>query len=392
MTTLADINEEVIPTLPAGELKRLLSVHHVDYTGLFEKRELVELAIETKKNLPPPEPQSSIVPYIEKRDTQKIDYYEVLGVPRDATIQEITKKYYKLARENHPDKNPNNPFAEERFKLIGEAYQILSDPEKREKYDKFGMVGVSEEFVDPRQLFRMLFGGGKFENIFGDISFADIDLASSSNSDGTPSFDSDAFEKKQNERREKLAHHLLIKVEPYVQGVQANFAKMVEQEAHELAEAPGGIELMQLVSYVYIQEAKQHLDTFFGIPAFFSEVAEKGHLLKEVISTARDMVKMQAAQEKLERAGIAPDSAPNSDVTRQLLEQGLKAIWKMGKLEIETTLRSVCEAVLEEKVPKRIVKARAKGLKLIGEVYHRVAKHAAKDDAQKPPFAFGPFS
>ncbi|MDP4200092.1 MAG: J domain-containing protein [Bacteroidota bacterium] len=66
------------------------------------------------------------------------DYYEILGVPRTATEDEIKKAYRKLARQHHPDLNPNDKTAEEQFKKINEAYEVLSDKEKRAKYDRFG--------------------------------------------------------------------------------------------------------------------------------------------------------------------------------------------------------------------------------------------------------------
>ena len=74
------------------------------------------------------------------------DYYEILGVSRDATQEEIKKAYRKLALKYHPDRNPGNKEAEEKFKEISEAYEVLSDPEKRAKYDKYGYDGIKGNF------------------------------------------------------------------------------------------------------------------------------------------------------------------------------------------------------------------------------------------------------
>lgn len=76
----------------------------------------------------------------------KRDYYEILGVSRDATLEEIKKAYRKLAMEYHPDRNPGNKEAEEKFKEVAEAYEVLKDPEKRARYDRFGHSGLKGGF------------------------------------------------------------------------------------------------------------------------------------------------------------------------------------------------------------------------------------------------------
>jgi len=87
----------------------------------------------------------------------KRDYYEILGVPRDATQEEIKKAYRKLARQYHPDVNPGNKEAEEKFKEITEAYEVLSDEKKRAQYDQFGHAG------DPGAGFGGFGGFGDFQ-------------------------------------------------------------------------------------------------------------------------------------------------------------------------------------------------------------------------------------
>ncbi|WP_297299008.1 molecular chaperone DnaJ [uncultured Brachyspira sp.] len=102
---------------------------------------------------------------------EKRDYYEVLGVAKTATNDEIKKAYRKLAMQYHPDRNPGNKEAEEKFKEATEAYEILSDEKKRAQYDQFGFQGVHSDFADAYGR-----GGFDFSSMFGGAGgFGDLD-------------------------------------------------------------------------------------------------------------------------------------------------------------------------------------------------------------------------
>ncbi|HOM93135.1 MAG TPA: DnaJ domain-containing protein, partial [Rectinema sp.] len=106
----------------------------------------------------------------------KRDYYEVLGVPKTATKDEIKKAYRKLAIQFHPDKNPGNKTAEEKFKEATEAYEVLGDDQKRQAYDQFGfagvegMAGAQQDYSSVFRDFEDIFSGfGDFSSFFGSI-------------------------------------------------------------------------------------------------------------------------------------------------------------------------------------------------------------------------------
>lgn len=100
---------------------------------------------------------------------EKSDYYEVLGIGKNATDAEIKSAYRKLAKKYHPDLNPGNKEAEEKFKEVNEANDVLSDPQKRQRYDQFGFAGV-----DPNYAAANGGGAGGFGGGFGGVDLGDI--------------------------------------------------------------------------------------------------------------------------------------------------------------------------------------------------------------------------
>ena len=112
------------------------------------------------------------------------DYYEILGVSKNATEDQIKSAFRKKAMQYHPDRNKEKD-AEEKFKEVNQAYEVLSDPQKRANYDQFGAAGVDGQFAgggfDPFDIFNQFFGGGggrsgnvHFEQSFGGEGFEAI--------------------------------------------------------------------------------------------------------------------------------------------------------------------------------------------------------------------------
>lgn len=156
----------------------------------------------------------------------KRDYYEVLGVGRDADENEIKKAYRRLAMECHPDRNPGDKKAEERFKEASEAYEVLKDPEKRARYDRYGHAGISGpgagfggfegfDLSDALRAFMRDFGGFGFGNIFSD------------------------FEPRTRTRR-TAGEDLQVRVRVTLEDVARGVEKTIKLKSYDTCEACGG--------------------------------------------------------------------------------------------------------------------------------------------------------
>ncbi|RHZ90084.1 hypothetical protein Glove_8g46 [Diversispora epigaea] len=324
------------------------------------------------------------------------EYYEVLGVSPTASSNEIKKQYYKLALQFHPDKN-KAPDAEQRFKKISDAYQVLSNPELRRKYNEFGKKNDVEPeggFVNPEDFFKQQFGGDRFVDIIGEISIGrdmkevlqhtideeDLTEEEKAHRESNKVNQEDERETIRQQRIDKLVANLIQKLSVYVDENNNNSAKefrdLIESEADELKAESYGVELLHAIGFTYSLKAKQYLgsEQIFGLPRFGHILREKGHVFSETISTLRSAIDLQQSFKELQKAeqeGL--DESEKTKLEEATATKGLTALWKGSKLEVEGVLREVCDRVLSDpSVSKNDARKRAEGLKIIGSVYEHV--------------------
>ncbi|KAI9015177.1 X-domain of DnaJ-containing-domain-containing protein [Gaertneriomyces semiglobifer] len=274
-----------------------------------------------------------------------MEYYEVLEVSATATAGEIKKAYYMKAMKCHPDKNPDDPSAEEKFKVLSEAYQVLSDPQRRAVYNQYGQTnGNDAPFVDPEEFFKQQFGGDKFVEIIGEISIAKdfAEALSGFNADG-----SEGNRKKEltiEERHEararrvdklvaSLNHKLALYVDAFpvelssdLPGTDANAAAARESlasaameafrtvaafEADGLKTESYGVELLHAIGYTYQLKAGRWMSEIEAEDGpvlkrawgFGNRVAglmrEKAHIIGETVGTFKTAMDLQSSFAKL---------------------------------------------------------------------------------------------
>ncbi|KAI8800607.1 X-domain of DnaJ-containing-domain-containing protein [Cladochytrium replicatum] len=274
------------------------------------------------------------------------EYYDLLGVSPTATAAEIKKAYYMMAMKSHPDKNPDDPHAEERFKAVSEAYQVLSDPQRRAYYNQVGKskAGSDSVFVDPEEFFKQQFGGDKFVDIIGEISIAkDFKEAMSQLSNPAAAepgkkdefVSSTSLEERidtRNKRVTKLVDSLVAKLGLYVDafplpGQDAPIGTSMEQLASEALESfrtfakietdslkseSYGVELLRAIGFTYSLKAGQHLakveaeegPMFRRAWGYGNRVAgmmrEKAHIINETVGTFKTALDLQTSFQKLQ--------------------------------------------------------------------------------------------
>ncbi|KAI0052206.1 DnaJ-domain-containing protein [Auriscalpium vulgare] len=351
-------------------------------------------------------------------------YYDILGVTVDATSDEIKKAYRRLAIKHHPDKNRDDPNAEERFKEIAIAYQTLSDPALRSKYNEFGSKESAPDggFVDPEEVFGAIFGGDRFVPIIGHLSLAkDMKTALQEAEDlegqsGQP-VQRDAKGKEilspeekarrdekarkasaekaaaREERVEKLVENMVRKLSIFTESATGPDDKDVADswnticglEAEELKGESYGVDLLHAVGFVYVSKAKHFLatnQTFLGVGGWLHNVQGKYHVFSETVSTLRAAIELKAVFDQIQAAEQSGTLSPEDKkrLEEQAAEKGLQALFKGTKLEVESVLRETCDRVLEDpSVPREKAVLRAIALQMLGHAFMNVRKDADEE-------------
>ncbi|QLQ80556.1 hypothetical protein HG537_0D05570 [Torulaspora globosa] len=364
------------------------------------------------------------------------EYYDVLGITPTATAMEIKKAYRKRAMQTHPDKHPNDPEAEAKFQAVGEAYQVLSDPDLRTRYDQFGKENAipTQGFEDAEEYFSAIFGGDGFKDWIGELSlFKGLSEASETleKSDLSPTEPGSAGEDKSNgsagssevsrpderqkklsrEQKEKLveierkrreeiakqveelAKKLNDKLDSYILAIKDDrmdeFAAKLDQEVENLKLESFGLELLYILSKCYRNKANNFIMSkkTHGFSRLFTGVRDNARSVKSAYNLLSTGLEAQKALEQMNE--VNPDELEDYERAKYesaMAGKALGVMWAMSKYELEKKLKEVCNKILNDPtVPTKTRLVKAKGLLYMADKFAK-AKRTPEEDEEARVF------
>eukprot|EP01054_Gregarina_sp_Poly1_P010941 Gregarina_sp_Poly_1__10940@NODE_85_length_15275_cov_135_187336_g73_i0_p2_GENE_NODE_85_length_15275_cov_135_187336_g73_i0NODE_85_length_15275_cov_135_187336_g73_i0_p2_ORF_typecomplete_len596_score117_59DnaJX/PF14308_6/1_9e36DnaJ/PF00226_31/6_5e25DnaJ/PF00226_31/4_2e03DnaJ/PF00226_31/7_3e03DnaJ/PF00226_31/6_9e03ATG_C/PF09333_11/2_4e12ATG_C/PF09333_11/4_9e03Pam16/PF03656_13/0_0041Pam16/PF03656_13/3_4e02Pam16/PF03656_13/1_3e02VPS13_C/PF16909_5/0_028Sporozoite_P67/PF05642_11/8_NODE_85_length_15275_co len=338
------------------------------------------------------------------------EYYDILGVPSDATQVQIRKAYYKLAKECHPDKHGGDLEMKEKFQKVGEAYQVLGDPERREQYDLHGKAAAEKmEFLDHSIFFAMLFGSEAMEPYIGKLKLAamveDEEDDTSGDSDDRKELEAAYRDAQQAFREVDLGRKLRDRLEDYVQSrKESKSTKAVEWRGEQMKVAlrlcteSFGAELVDAIGFAYENYANQYIgkrDNWYGgsmakfqlqkrqFDTIYAALQSASKASKETRKQQRRRKKENAKKAKDSNSpGSDPEGSSNEVVASEIeameksLEHILQTMLHICIADITTTIRSACKKTLNEKdVDETEQRFRAEGLQILGKVFQEASSN-----------------
>jgi len=331
-------------------------------------------------------------------------FYEALGVAPSASQAEIKRAYYLLARQLHPDKNPDDPQAKAKFQAIGEAYQVLSNDELRAKYDAGGKDGLGEQdFVDTSAFFAALFGSDKFEPLVGRLGLATMAMA------GVELSKADA-QLLQERREGRIAIHLAELLSPFVQGDLAAFDAAATALALDLSKASFGSTMLHSIGFMYTNAAEQWLGDLMNVGAGGSTAEKFSNAFEGVGAKFRQKRQQMAAQasalgaawkvyQEFRKAGNDAERPAGDGQTAEeaqasararmaaaqeaILPHVIDALWNASILDIQKTVRHAVSKLLHDAAVTRDARfSRAMGLKRLGTIFQSAVEVEGTSDAR----------
>ncbi|GJP74241.1 hypothetical protein CLOP_g4857 [Closterium sp. NIES-67] len=229
------------------------------------------------------------------------------------------------------------------------------DPDKREKYDRFGRAALEDTFMDPGSFFTMAFGADKFKPLVGELTIAYTAAGNLTVAE---------VKKWQAKRERELANILLKRLDPWLKGDEEGFVRDAVAQLEDLKGEAFGVAFLHCIGYAYYSRAQVllGLTEMLGIPGFVNAVKESGHTMKTRYNAVDAALKLSEMKVNMDPQKPASEQAN--------MPEFLNSVWMISVLDIESTLRHVVELIVKDKTAsKEDRKKRASGIMRLGKIF-----------------------